>query len=86
MTIDEVSARAEAHWTVWGPCSGGVIVVYFCGGKLYTYYAGDARSPDDDAPNPVEQSIEEYVRARGDAEVVAWLRARGYLHTGKHGG
>jgi hypothetical protein len=79
MTLDEVHARAEKSWNVWGPCSGGVIVVFFCGGKLYTYSGGDARSADDDAPNPVEETIEEYIRTRGDATVVEWLRATGRL-------
>ena len=81
VTLDEVRASATQHWTVWGPCSGGVVVVYFRAGKLYTYYGGDSRAPDDDAPNPVEESIEEYVRTRGDTEVVAWLRAMGHLRT-----
>ncbi len=42
MTLDEVHAGAEKSWNVWGPCSGGVIVVFFCAGKLYTYYGGEA--------------------------------------------
>ena len=80
MTLDEVHARAEKSWNVWGPCSGGVIVVFFCEGKLYTYYGGDARPADDDAPNPVEETIEDYARAgRGDAQVLDWLRATGRL-------
>ena len=80
MTLDDVHARAEKSWNVWGPCSGGVIVVFFCEGKLHTYHGGDARSADDDAPNPVEETIEEYTRGgAGDAEVLAWLRATGRL-------
>ncbi|MEP7122774.1 MAG: hypothetical protein ABJE95_17750 [Byssovorax sp.] len=80
MTLDEVHARAEKSWNVWGPCSGGVIVVFFCEGKLFTYYGGDARSADDDAPNPIEQTIEEYARGGGgDASVLDWLRATGHL-------
>jgi hypothetical protein len=79
MNLDEVHARAEKSWYVWGPCSGGVIIVYFCAGKLYTYYGGDAR-PADDAPNPVEETIEDYARSGGgDAEVLDWLRATGRL-------
>lgn len=82
MTLDDVHARAEKSWNVWGPCSGGVVVVFFCEGKLYTYHGGDARSADDDAPNPVEQTIEDYARAGGgDAEVLDWLRATGRLGT-----
>lgn len=80
-TLDEVSARAEISWNVWGPNSGGVIVVFFHEGKLYTYYGGDARPADDDAPNPVEETIEEYAREGygGDKKVLAWLRATGRL-------
>ena len=45
-------------------------------GKLFTHYDGDARPADDNAPNPVE----EYTCAgRGDASVLAWLRATGHL-------
>src|SRR4051794_16836601 len=77
-TLDEVHARAEKSWNVWGPCSGGVIVVFFCEGKLYTYYGGDAR-PADDAPNPVEETVEDYIRTGGHAEVIEWLRATGRL-------
>ena len=81
MTLDDVNARAEKSWNVWGPCSGGVIVVFFCAGKLYTYHGGDARPANDDAPNPVEATIEQYARAGGggDAEVLSWLRATGRL-------
>src|SRR5262249_1167137 len=80
MTLDEVHARAQKWWNVWGPCSGGVIVVYCCEGKLYTYYGGDA-APAEDSPNLVEESIDDYVRSRADAEVVDWLRAAGHLRT-----
>lgn len=79
MTLDEVHARAEKSWTVWGPCSGGVIVVFFCNGRLYTYYGGDARPADDDVPNPVEASVEDFARAGGNLEVLDWLRAAGHL-------
>jgi hypothetical protein len=74
MTLDEIHARAEKSWNVWGPCSGGVIVVYFCEGKLYTYYGGDARPADDDAPNPVEESVEAYVRSEEIAH--GWTGSR----------
>jgi hypothetical protein len=74
MTLETLSRHAERSWNVWGPCSGGVIIVYLHEGRVYTYYGGDAGPPEGDAIR--EQSIDEYART-GDADVVAWLRAEG---------
>lgn len=75
MTIETLAAESEMRWNVSGPSSGGVITVFLCRGRLYTYYGGDMRPPDGE--DIVEQSIESYVAAGGDADVVAWLRAHG---------
>jgi hypothetical protein len=77
MTIDELAAGSEMRWNVAGPDSGGVITVFFHGGRLYTYYGGDYRPADGD--DIVEQSIEAYAGSGADPDVLAWLRAHGHL-------
>ena len=77
MTLDTLVEESEMRWNVSGPSSGGVITVFFCRGRLYTYYGGDMRPAD--GPDIEEQSIADYARAGGDPDVLAWLRANGHL-------
>ena len=76
MSLDDLTLRSEKQWTVWGPCSGGVRVVHFCDGRLYTYSGGDAR--DAGSCGIVEETIAEYMDSGGDPDVVAWLQSTGH--------
>jgi hypothetical protein len=77
LSLDDLSTRSEKEWTVWGPCSGGVRIVFFCDGRLYTYSGGDARPAD--SAGIVEETISEYARSTAHPDVMAWLADAGHL-------
>lgn len=80
MTIERLNSKFEKQWTVSGPCSGGVRIVFFCEGRMYTFSDGDSR--DAGSCGSVEETVAEYAQSAAEPSVVAWLGSTGRLRAG----
>lgn len=76
---EELPERWDAHWSIFGPCSGGGYAIYFSGGRIWHHTFGD-EAPPGYGSHVRSESLEEFAAGpRPERKVLRWLKTRGHL-------